>query len=105
MISFYELSAKAEKELRPTDCEVPSLRDFPPSAVACTAEGGSSHVLSYFLTLGPYKDDIVTGNELQMRVSTDHHVIGILIIIRGCIQKFPDWPPGGRSANSTDLCH
>jgi hypothetical protein len=22
-----------------------------------------------------------------------------------CIQKFPDWPPGARAANSTDLCH
>jgi hypothetical protein len=24
---------------------------------------------------------------------------------RGCIQKFPDWPPGGRAANGTALCH
>jgi hypothetical protein len=26
-------------------------------------------------------------------------------IIRGCIQKFPDWPPATRSANGTALCH
>jgi hypothetical protein len=26
-------------------------------------------------------------------------------IIGGCIQKFPDWPPGARTANSTALCH
>jgi hypothetical protein len=23
---------------------------------------------------------------------------------RGCIQKFPDWPYGARTANGTDLC-
>jgi hypothetical protein len=25
--------------------------------------------------------------------------------IRGCIQKFPDWPPGAKTANGTALCH
>jgi hypothetical protein len=25
--------------------------------------------------------------------------------LRGCIQKFPDWPPGERIANGTALCH
>jgi len=25
--------------------------------------------------------------------------------VRGCIQKFPDWPPQARPANGTDLCH
>jgi hypothetical protein len=25
--------------------------------------------------------------------------------IRGCIQKFSDWPPGARTANGTALCH
>jgi hypothetical protein len=25
--------------------------------------------------------------------------------IRGCIQKFPDWAPGARTANGTALCH
>jgi hypothetical protein len=24
---------------------------------------------------------------------------------RGCIQKFPDWPPRERTANGTALCH
>jgi hypothetical protein len=24
--------------------------------------------------------------------------------IRGCIQKFPDWPPTARTANGTALC-
>jgi hypothetical protein len=26
-------------------------------------------------------------------------------MIRGCIQTFPDWPPGARTANGTALCH
>jgi hypothetical protein len=25
--------------------------------------------------------------------------------IRGCTQKFPDWPPGARTANGAALCH
>jgi hypothetical protein len=25
--------------------------------------------------------------------------------IQACIQKFPDWPPGVRTANVTALCH
>jgi len=29
----------------------------------------------------------------------------MILIIRGCIQKFPDWPPGARTANGTALCH
>jgi hypothetical protein len=28
-----------------------------------------------------------------------------LTFLRGCIQKFPDWPPGARTANGTALCH
>jgi hypothetical protein len=26
-------------------------------------------------------------------------------VVGGCIQKFPDWPPGLRTSNGTDLCH
>jgi hypothetical protein len=29
----------------------------------------------------------------------------ICTFVRGCIQKFPDWPPGARTANGTALCH
>jgi hypothetical protein len=25
--------------------------------------------------------------------------------VRGCIQKFPDWPPVARTANGAPLCH
>jgi hypothetical protein len=28
-----------------------------------------------------------------------------LPLLRGCIQKFPDWPPGARTVNGTALCH
>jgi hypothetical protein len=27
------------------------------------------------------------------------------LTIRGCIQKFPDWPPVAITANGTALCH
>jgi hypothetical protein len=29
----------------------------------------------------------------------------IYAYVRGYIQKFPDWPPGARTANGTALCH
>jgi hypothetical protein len=29
----------------------------------------------------------------------------LIIYMRGCIQKFPDWPPAARTANGTALCH
>jgi hypothetical protein len=32
-------------------------------------------------------------------------VTGIVYCIRGCIQKFPDWPSGARATNDTALCH
>jgi hypothetical protein len=29
----------------------------------------------------------------------------IILDVRGCIQKFPDWSPGAKTANGTALCH
>jgi len=29
----------------------------------------------------------------------------VLRNLRGCIQTFPDWPPGARTANDAALCH
>jgi hypothetical protein len=29
----------------------------------------------------------------------------VTILLRGCNQKFPDWPPGARTANYAALCH
>jgi hypothetical protein len=31
--------------------------------------------------------------------------MSLQVVIRGCIQKFPDWPPGARTANCMALCH
>jgi hypothetical protein len=28
-----------------------------------------------------------------------------LAVVRECLHKFPDWPPGTRTANGTALCH
>jgi hypothetical protein len=42
----------------------------------------------------PFYADLLTARNLQRNGS-----------IRGCIQKFPDWPPGARTANDTALCH
>jgi hypothetical protein len=39
-------------------------------------------------------------------VFAEWHKLGLLIHnVRGCIQKFPDWPPGAWTANVTALCH
>jgi len=32
-------------------------------------------------------------------------VIICLVTVTACIQKFPDWPPGVRTANGKALCH
>jgi hypothetical protein len=34
-----------------------------------------------------------------------HKIEFEVLHIRGCIQKFPDWPPGASTANGTALCH
>jgi hypothetical protein len=39
--------------------------------------------------------------EIKKLHTSFHSNVGI----RGCIQKFPDWPPGARTANGTALCH
>jgi hypothetical protein len=31
--------------------------------------------------------------------------IGYPQLLRACIKKFPDWPPGARTTNNTALCH
>jgi hypothetical protein len=46
----------------------------------------------------PYKIKIPAYFPSQNEGTTTQHV-------RGCIQKFPDWPPGERTANGTALCH
>jgi len=39
-------------------------------------------------------------------VAKDYCVrVQIVCDIQGCIEKFPDWLPGVRTANGTALCH
>jgi hypothetical protein len=38
-------------------------------------------------------------------VINKNRFIYIYIYMWGFIQKFPDWPPGARTANGTALCH
>jgi hypothetical protein len=48
----------------------------------------------------------------KTRIVLDHSNSGFVganptrgMDVRGCIQKFPDWQPGARTANDTALCH
>jgi len=34
-----------------------------------------------------------------------YHFYGHIQQLQGCIQKFPDWPSGARTANGIALCH
>jgi len=70
-----------------------SRKEATPSKIC--AENRILERVSNFTYLGytvPYQ-------EVHSRHTQQH------IKIRGCIQKLPDWPPGARTANGTDLCH
>jgi hypothetical protein len=52
------------------------------------------------------------GSKVNVKVKvslflTKHHAMKTYwgMEVQGCIQNFPDWPPGARSANGTALCH
>jgi hypothetical protein len=53
----------------------------------------------------------VTCNPMWHEIQTDvyrfYHKWHVVkeVYLRECIQKFPDWPPGARTANGTTLCH
>jgi hypothetical protein len=54
--------------------------------------------------------EISTGVDLGegMFIGLNRQVISLFndaFVIRRCIQKFPDWPPGARTAIGTALCH
>jgi len=42
---------------------------------------------------------------VRLKVIRRNNEMEIYICTRGCIQKFPDWPPGARTANDTALCY
>jgi hypothetical protein len=46
------------------------------------------------------KANLAMRNKLRISVATS-----LYFNIRGCIQKFPDLPPGARTANGTTLCY
>jgi hypothetical protein len=58
------------------------------------------YVTLLYLTL-PYLDFNMCQNKIQFR----GFLRALKIIIRMCIRKFPDWPPGARTANGTARCH
>jgi hypothetical protein len=47
----------------------------------------------------------LTTSSVPLNTLTLQFTPSLLHEIRGCIQKFPDWPPGARTANGTALCH
>jgi hypothetical protein len=56
-----------------------------------------------------YSQDSTTGpcpwpDESSTRLHVLFKINFNIIITRGCIHKFPDWPPGARTANGTALC-
>jgi len=38
-----------------------------------------------------------------MQLAAGYLRITMITFIRGCIEKFPDWPPGARTANGSPL--
>jgi len=42
---------------------------------------------------------------LLCMLKPDSYLQNLHVEILMCIQKFPDWPPGARTANGTALCH
>jgi hypothetical protein len=47
---------------------------------------------------------VMTSNHLKISLERTAETF-CMSHVRGCIQKFPDWPPGARIANGTALCH
>jgi hypothetical protein len=48
----------------------------------------------------------VEENQKALELNGTHHLLVYVgDNIRECIQKFPDWPLGARTANGTALCH
>jgi hypothetical protein len=68
------------------------------------------HVLIFInLTLVVVMSEEVTAKLRKLlQLNNSPHIctaINLRRMTRGCIQKFPDWPLGARTANGTALCH
>jgi hypothetical protein len=64
---------------------------------------------SGFITFGEFIDLLsdLTYQEgfLSMALLLSRTRIPLNVGLRGCTQKFWDWPPGARTTNGTVLCH
>jgi hypothetical protein len=66
----------------------------------------NSYMNSCFRTVSSQcKKDLRQHKQLRLTVSELYFNLYRDFGVRGCMQKFPDWPPGGRTANGTALCH
>jgi hypothetical protein len=48
---------------------------------------------------------IILGEAFKVWSSSVCSPLQLPAFLGGCIQKFPDWPPGARTANGTAFCH
>jgi hypothetical protein len=51
-----------------------------------------------------HEGGVLVGNLLSFIQIDAKEIHKICLVIRECIQKFPDWPPGVRTANGRALC-
>jgi len=80
-----------------SDCPVISYRESKPSPLVCSqlhflATRKMSSWLKCRYCWGSFKIDV-------------WNLYGKLLHVWGCVQKFPVWTPGARTANDTALCH
>jgi hypothetical protein len=65
-----------------------------------TPLSSTSFIIRNHPTIRRYITDVVQKASLSSPRINQHG-----LLIRGCIEKFPNWPPGARTANGTALCH
>jgi hypothetical protein len=69
-------------------------------------QGGKHHFCFLWPTLEFYLKTTWRGRRERLGTTdNDSRLILSWWRLRKCIQKFPDWPPGARTANGTVLCH
>jgi hypothetical protein len=77
---------------------IPPLPNMPPWCGAQLQKEAQGQLYCYFYSvLGSFKKLQAEANTLILYLTHDK--------IQGCIQKFPDWLPGARTANGMALCH
>jgi hypothetical protein len=88
---------------KPATGPYPTLDAASPHPVSCHIGGqrnGNDDLIRIF------KERVTFySKELAQHLSERIQPMKTNSLIRRCIQKFPDWPPGARTANGTALCH